>query len=192
VFHPKDGVDIIIELSRRLNRWQSHGETNSSVERLLDDISLGLDERERDIRMLRNELSIDVLESQLLGDALLIVLFSEKWFGNGAHSLRQAMRKMERRGDRQIRRSKVLENLRERLQRNCQEPQQPKRNEKKGINSQTSSPLLSSSHHITSSPFIPQSASHLLPVHKVQCVVRPNLSPDGTSRASHHNKVGQS
>jgi hypothetical protein len=85
--HPKDGVHVVIELSRRLNRRQAHRKTNSSVKRLLDDVGLGLDEGEGDIRVLRDELAVDVLEGELLIDTLLVILFREKWFANVAHPL---------------------------------------------------------------------------------------------------------
>jgi hypothetical protein len=54
---------------------------------LLDGVCLGLDEGEGHIRMLRDELGVDVLEGELLSDTLLIVLFREKWFENRTHSL---------------------------------------------------------------------------------------------------------
>jgi hypothetical protein len=60
---------------------------------LLNNVCLGLDEGEGHIRMLRDELGVDVLEGELLSDTLLIVLFREKWFGNCAHSLERRVRK---------------------------------------------------------------------------------------------------
>jgi hypothetical protein len=55
-----------------------------------------LDEGEGDIRVLRDELAVDVLEGELLIDTLLVILFREKWFEHWTHPLRERDRETER------------------------------------------------------------------------------------------------